>query len=185
MRSRPHCCFLALLCALALADCGGRHRPGGASTIAAGAPSAPIRLVNIVPSCGITFQYPPMPHPLGTKEAFGCGCAFLDYDGDGRQDVLLVAAPHPWLYRNLGGGRFGDVTHAVGLDKITGDWRGCAVGDYDGDGRLDILLTGFHRLALLRNLAGGGAGSSWKRPVRRAWTRATAGTGPAARASWA
>jgi hypothetical protein len=91
---------------------------------------------------------------MGTKEAFGCGCAFLDYDGDGFQDVLLVAAPHPVLYRNLGNGRFQDVTHETGLDAVSGDWRGCAVGDCDGDGRLDILLTGFHRLALLRNMDG-------------------------------
>jgi hypothetical protein len=87
-------------------------------------------------------------------EAFGCGCAALDYDGDGWIDILLVAAPHPILYRNRGNGTFDDRTAEAGLDRVTGDWKGCAVGDYDGDGRLDILLTGLRCLCLLRNVGG-------------------------------
>ncbi|HET6383235.1 MAG TPA: CRTAC1 family protein [Armatimonadota bacterium] len=84
-------------------------------------------------------------------EAFGLGCAFLDYDNDGWQDILLVARPHVLLYHNEGNGQFEDVTKQMGLDQIKGYWNGCSVGDYDGDGYLDILLTGFHRLALLKN----------------------------------
>jgi hypothetical protein len=118
------------------------------------APVSPIRLVDAAPSSGITYEYPSLPRPLGTKEAFGCGCAFLDYDNDGRQDILLVTKPYPRLYHNLGNGHFQDVTHSLGLDKAVGDWRGCAVGDYDGDGFLDILLTGFHQLGLLHNADG-------------------------------
>ena len=159
----------ALVWLVALTGCGGRPRPGGGAPVGtAPGGSTPVRLVNETPACGITYQYPALARPLGTKEAFGCGCAFLDYDGDGFQDVLLVAAPHAWLYRNLGNGHFEDVTRAVGLDKIEGDWRGCAVGDYDGDGRLDLLLTGFHRLALLRNIAGGGAGAQFVDMTRAA-----------------
>lgn len=147
--------MLSLFLLVVLTGCGGRHRPGGDKPGAAGqAPDTGIRLVNVVPSCGITYQWSPLPHPLGTKEAFGCGCAFLDYDNDGWQDVLLVAKPHPILYRNLGNGHFQDVTHATGLDALNGDWTGCAVGDYDGDGYRDILFTGFHRLALMRNVGG-------------------------------
>ncbi len=87
-------------------------------------------------------------------EAFGCGCAFLDYDNDGRQDILLVAAPHPWLYHNLGNGRFEDVTAASGLAALNGNLTGCAVGDYDGDGYPDLVLTGYHCLAVLKNRRG-------------------------------
>ncbi len=88
---------------------------------------------------------------MRSLEAFGSGCAFLDYDNDGWQDILLVARPHCRLYHNLRNGRFADVTESVGLSKVQGYWTGCAVGDYDGDGRLDILLTGYRCLALLRN----------------------------------
>ena len=165
---------LVLLWLVALAGCGGRPRSSG-STPGSAAPgvstpgvSTLVRLVNETPACGITYQYPVLARPLGTKEAFGCGCAFLDYDGDGFQDVLLVAAPHAWLYRNLGKGHFEDVTHAAGLDGIKGEWRGCAVGDYDGDGRLDLLLTGFHRLALLKNVAEKGAGARFVDTTRAA-----------------
>lgn len=87
-------------------------------------------------------------------QAFGRGCAFLDYDGDGRQDILLVSSPHVILYRNTGDGRFEDVTQQTGLTAVTGDWRGVAVGDYNSDGFPDLLLSGYHRLALLKNQAG-------------------------------
>ena len=93
------------------------------------------------------------PRPLRTKEAFGCGCAFFDADNDGWQDVLVVAAPHPQFFHNIAG-RFKNETAASGLDKIQGDWTGCAIGDYNDDGNLDVLLTGFHCLALCKNDGG-------------------------------
>lgn len=87
-------------------------------------------------------------------EGFGCGCAFLDFDSDGYQDILLVAEPVARLFRNESGTAFTDVTDSAGLSRVTGAWKGCAVADYDGDGWLDILLTGYRRLALLRNQSG-------------------------------
>lgn len=104
---------------------------------------------------GLSHVWPNQPRPMRTNEAFGCGCAAFDFDNDGWQDILLVADPHPVLYHNLKGTQFVDVTEDTGLKRGgVADWTGCAVGDYDGDGRLDVLLTGFHRLALYRNLAG-------------------------------
>ncbi len=100
-------------------------------------------------------------------ESTGSGAAFLDYDGDGRLDVYLVNA---WaldeepsavrirgrnrLYRNTGDGRFIDVTDAAGVGD---DGWGCGVcvGDYDGDGRLDIYVTNFGPNVLYRNRGDG------------------------------
>ena len=114
-----------------------------------------IDLRDVAKASGLDFVWPEQIRPMRTLEAFGCGCAAFDFDNDGWQDVLLVADPQCKLFRNLGGGRFVDVTEALGLHEITAkDWIGCAVGDYDGDGWLDLLLTGFHRLALCRNDAG-------------------------------
>lgn len=113
-----------------------------------------IRFEDIAPAAGIQYKYPVQPRPMRNLEAFGCGCAALDFDDDGWMDILLVTAPHPILYHNRGDGTFEDVTDKSGLDKVIGDWKGCAIGDYNGDGRLDILLTGFRCLSLLRNRDG-------------------------------
>jgi Flp pilus assembly protein TadD len=81
----------------------------------------------------------------GSMELAGRGDArsvgFADFDDDGRIDVFIAHADvSDVLYRNLGGGRFADVTAASGL--ATGGGSGAAaVGDYDNDGLLDILVT--------------------------------------------
>jgi len=82
------------------------------------------------------------------------GCAFLDYDQDGYQDIFLVqggpapgaptnsARPLCALYRNLGNGTFKDVTKESGVAKIDmGFAQAVAVGDYDNDGYPDMYVT--------------------------------------------
>ncbi len=68
------------------------------------------------------------------------GCVFADYDDDGRVDLLLTGFGRYILYRNLGDGRFRDVTAAAGLQG-RGWSTGAAFGDYDGDGRIDLYIS--------------------------------------------
>jgi len=158
LRSTTLLSFLLLLslCLLAVLGAGCRKTSQATRARPAPAPAAPggIRFENVAESSGVRFQWPQQPRPLRNLEAFGCGCAFLDYDDDGWQDILLVGQPHVALFHNERNGHFQDVTAQAGLAGLSGRWTGVAVGDYDGDGRLDLLLTGFHRLALLRNVDG-------------------------------
>ncbi len=92
------------------------------------------------------------------------GCGLLDYDGDGDLDVYLInGAPLPGfqtaqtpvnrLYRNDGkaaGWTFTDVTDASGAGD-PGYGMGCAVGDSDNDGDLDLYVTNFGANVLYRN----------------------------------
>jgi hypothetical protein len=91
--------------------------------------------------------------PLDILQTAGYGGGFLDYDGDGWLDVLLVGNPRCRLYRNTHDGRFADVTAAAGLD-LPGHWMGCASADFDNDGRPDLFLSGYGTAALLRNEGG-------------------------------
>jgi hypothetical protein len=130
----------------------------GVARPAAPAPAANafgVRFEDAAARLGLTYRYPRQPRPLRILEAFGAGCAFVDYNDDGWLDILLVSKPAPVLYRSEAGRRFVDVSAKIGLSAVQGDWKACAVGDYDGDGRQDLLLSGYHCLALLRNSEGG------------------------------
>ncbi len=97
-------------------------------------------------------------------ETMGGGCAFLDFDGDGDQDLLLVNSrrwdwdtrpqptrpAHPALYANDGTGHFTDVTRQRGLD-VSLYGMGAAVGDFDNDGRPDLFLSAVGHNRLFRN----------------------------------
>ena len=97
-------------------------------------------------------------------ETLGSGCAFLDYDADGWQDILLINSMD-WpghkrrrstlkLYRNNRNGTFTDVTKAAGLDvELYG--MGVAVGDYNNDGFPDIFITCVGQSHLFRNTGKG------------------------------
>jgi hypothetical protein len=98
-------------------------------------------------------------------ETMGGGAAFLDYDGDGDQDLLFVnstdwpetrrpgPAPTMALYRNDGRGGFADVTREAGL-AASFYGMGVAVGDYDDDGDPDVFLTALGPNHLYRNDGG-------------------------------
>jgi subtilisin family serine protease len=86
----------------------------------------------------------------------------FDYDGDGDQDLVGVSdASHTAVFRNEGAGVFQDVTASTGLRHPLGGGYGLAAGDVDGDGWIDVLLTGLgspdepQRNALFHNLGNG------------------------------
>ena len=113
-----------------------------------------ISFVDVARERGLKYEWPEQPRPITALQAFGAGCAAFDGDNDGWQDVLLVCDPYPKLFQNISGANFKDVTQASGLTAVDGNWMGCAIGDYNADGLLDVLLTGYHRLALYKNLGG-------------------------------
>ncbi|MGC8667062.1 MAG: CRTAC1 family protein [Chthonomonadales bacterium] len=73
----------------------------------------------------------------------------MDLNRDGLLDILLVGEPTSALFLNKGAGQYEDVSARCGLARIRGAWKGCAIGDYDADGREDLLLTGYNCIALL------------------------------------
>jgi enediyne biosynthesis protein E4 len=120
---------------------------------------------NVTAAAGIQFQH--NSGAYGGKllpETLGSGCAFLDYDRDGWQDILLINGMD-WpghqkerstlkLYRNNRNGTFSDVTKAAGLDvELYG--MGVAVGDYNNDGFPDIFVTCVGQSRLFHNTGKG------------------------------
>jgi cytochrome c-type biogenesis protein CcmH/NrfG len=95
--------------------------------------------------------HPQHAHPLA--DFLGSGACVFDYDGDGRPDIFLANADgqgHAALYRNAGHGKFVNVTKAAKLD-FRGGGLGCAVGDYDNDGRPDLAVSSGDGVSLFHN----------------------------------
>jgi len=133
-------------------------------------PTAPLanpgfKLTDVTHQAGLAFHH--NSGAYGGKllpETLGSGCAFLDYDGDGWSDLLLINGMD-WsghkrqrttlkLYRNHRNGTFADVTHAAGLDlEMYG--MGVAVGDYNNDGFPDIVITCVGQNRLFQNTGHG------------------------------
>ena len=135
--------------------------------VGAAPPSGP-RFVNVAAEAGVdVVVYGGGAVKDHLLESVGCGVAGIDFDDDGWQDLYVV---NGWaldekpsgvrtrgrnvLYRNLGNGRFEDVTAHAGVGD---DGWGCGVcaGDYDGDGHVDLYVTNFGPNRLYRNLGDG------------------------------
>lgn len=129
-------------------------------------PAADIKFTEITERAGIDFR-----HQSGAygeffmPEIMGGGAAFIDYDRDNLQDILLVGGgaweksetqhvPSLRLYRNRGDGTFVEQTKATGLDKVSAYGFGITVGDYDRDGDDDFYVTALEENLLLRNDGG-------------------------------
>jgi hypothetical protein len=141
---------------------------------AAQAPSAApvpvIRFEDASDMAGINFVHSFGSRQLGSLlEGTGAGCIWFDYNNSGRESLYVVngrslddsmhpyplkekpaTPPHNHLYRNDGNGHFTDVTEQSGLDP---DMYGMAVtaADYDNDGFIDLLVTGYGKTILYHN----------------------------------
>jgi len=133
-----------------------------------------IRFEDATAAAGIKFTHSFGAQKLGSLlESTGAGCAWFDFNNDGRQDLYVVtgkplaAGMHPFplrkppaetprnrLYRNDGGGKFTDVTAQAGVGA---DLFGMAAiaADYDNDGFVDLFVTGYERAILFRNKGDG------------------------------
>jgi len=136
-----------------------------ALAIVSGAPGQAVTFVDVTEQAHILFTH--NNGAFGKKylpETMGSGGLFLDVDGDGWQDILLINSKNwpgrpgtrslPALYRNAHDGTFTDVTRGSGLDvELYG--IGAAAADFDNDGRVDIYVTALGANHLFRNLGGG------------------------------
>jgi len=136
-----------------------------------GAASPPvIRFEDASNVAGIDFTHSFGSRQLGSLlEGTGAGCVWFDYNNDGLPDLYVVngrplddsihpyplkdkpaTPPHNHLYRNDGNGHFTDVTEKAGLSP---DMYAVAVtaADYDNDGFVDLLVTGYGRAILYHN----------------------------------
>jgi enediyne biosynthesis protein E4 len=126
---------------------------------------SPFRFAEIAEQAGIDFV-----HTSGMTEAKhypttnGSGVAMFDYDGDGKLDLYFATATYlplgsrktgpNKLYKNLGQGKFKDVTEASGLG-FAGFCHGIVVGDIDNDGDQDVFLCNYGPNALYLNNGNG------------------------------
>lgn len=163
--------LLALTLLIAAVACGPGERdapppPPGPASAAPARPPAPV-FEDVTEASGIAFV-----HDRGAEgrrylpETMGSGGCTLDADGDGLLDLYLVqSGPVPGsgssqpplpnrLWRNLGDGRFDDVTEPSGAGDL-GHGMGATCADFDSDGDTDIFVVNFGPDALLRNDGGG------------------------------
>lgn len=136
----------------------------GVRPVARGKPSGlpfHAHFVNVAESAGL--RSPVIYGGVATNdyilESMGCGVAFLDYDNDGWQDIILLTGRR-WqntpdgatirLYHNNRDGTFSDVTAKSGLGRSV--WAsGITVGDYDNDGFDDLFITCWGQNLLFHN----------------------------------
>ena len=123
------------------------------------------QFVDVTAAAGIRFRH--NNGAFGSKylpETMGSGAAFLDADGDGWQDILLINSTD-WpkrpargsrhaLYRNNRNGTFTDVSSSSGLG-VGMYGMGVAAADYDNDGLIDVYITGLGGNRLFRGSGGG------------------------------
>jgi hypothetical protein len=146
--------ILAIAVAL---GCGSRTTP----TTPPEVPSGPAWFEDVTDRLGIDFVHDPGPID-GTyfnPQIIGSGVAVFDFDGDGLLDLYFLNNGGPkgkpnQLYRQKKDGTFENVSKGSGLD-FSDFCMGVTVGDFDSDGKPDLLVTQASGVRLFRNLGGG------------------------------
>ncbi|MDA1230808.1 MAG: VCBS repeat-containing protein, partial [Planctomycetota bacterium] len=182
---QPHSPFvtvcLAFLCFCFFAGCDdtdnaanpGQNEPGEIRS--GGSPGAHLgaaqetglQFVDVAADSGLNFTYRNGEEntQFAILESLGGGVGLLDYDNDGRLDVVLpggggfkgetVHGMPSALFQNLGQLRFQPVTEMAGVADSRIYSHGIAVTDLDGDGFSDFVVTGYGRLRLFTNQGDG------------------------------
>ncbi len=82
------------------------------------------------------------------KAISSMGVDFRDFDNDGREDLFVTALSDETfpLFRNIGNGRFADVTYPSGIGRASTPWTGWSTGmfDFNNDGWKDLFVAGGH-----------------------------------------
>jgi enediyne biosynthesis protein E4 len=159
--------LIGLYCVNGSLRCGDflqAQTKAGSADASSSRSSAPLQvpqLVDITSSTGITFKHLSSPEQKYIVESMSGGVALIDYDGDGWLDIYFTGAPSVAmelegkkasgaLYHNNHDGTFTDVTEKAGVG--TPCWAmGVAVGDYNNDGRPDLIVSCFGGVVLYRN----------------------------------
>jgi enediyne biosynthesis protein E4 len=158
---RLGCRAIGILWLLLLAA-GSRPSDGqGAAHPARTASRRVPQLVDVTASTGIHFEHLSSSDQKYIVESMSGGVALIDYDGDGWLDIYFTNAPsvamalagrkaRSALYHNNHDGTFTDVTDKAGVGFPC--WAmGAAVGDYNNDGRPDLIVSCFGGVVLYRN----------------------------------
>ena len=154
----------ALLIAPPLSLSFAEESSSSSSSSSSSLPRHPIRFTDVTKKSGVAFAYDTDLRRGRNLATMGAGVAMGDFNGDSFPDLFFTgsasngkkpdAGPCGALYRNRGDGTFEDVTARSGIRSC--GWRmGAYWVDLDGEGRLDLVVTGVGRVEIWKNLGNG------------------------------